>query len=212
MTFEDTNHWNHRFSGLYISLDQITLLPPANVFSSIYSLEEKGLEISFFLSIFQLVATWRYPSLPQLPHSDSSIHGSVFMLLGCDLQTCYFWLWKWFGSRNTVDSSKKIWQISHTFSHTTKFLSVCERDVAGISEEEQFRVRISKFLWTLALVSEFASHELYKRYWRGLENCVHTHACVCVYMCEPTTLLISVTTVPLLVLIWLLWQLTCLWQ
>lgn len=192
---------------LYFTGSNYPPVPSKCVFFPLFT-GSKGLEISFFLSILQLVATWRYPSLHQLARCGSSIHGSVSMLLGYDLlRTCYLWLWRWFGSTNTIDASKKTWQISHIFSRTTKFLS--ETDMAGISDEEQFRVRTSKFLGALPLAWEFASHELYQRYWRGGEH-VCTYARVCMW--EPTTLLISVTTVPLLIPSWLLRQLTLLSQ
>lgn len=115
-----------------------------------------------------------YTEIFHQPYCDSSICGSAFMLLGYDrLQTCYSWLWRWFGSRNAVDSSKKTQQMYHTLFSHTRFLCGFERDMAGIAEEEQHRVRISKLLWAFHLVWEFASYELHQRCWRGKFVCAH---------------------------------------
>lgn len=131
----------------------------------------KGLEMSVSPS-----SSWQ-PHGDALTHCASRVHGSVFMLLGYDLlQTCYFWLWRWLGSQNTVDSSKKTCQISHTFSHTTKFLSVCETELAGVTKE----VRISKLLWVLPLVWEFVLHLTLSEILKGRRNLVCT--CLCVHV------------------------------
>lgn len=67
------------FWSLYFTGSNYPPVPSKCVFFPLFT-GSKGLEITYFLSIFQLEATWRYPLPHQLAHCDSSVHGSWDMI------------------------------------------------------------------------------------------------------------------------------------